>query len=102
MNHKFDESCICVTCGHSQGWTEKWQVFECVPEVPGWNVEALMLGIDEELALPREEFEERYVAPAIKQAVTEAKQRLDSCHDNWCDFPKCLGPCNCHLADKNY
>lgn len=20
-------------------------------------------------------------------------------HDNWCDAPKCLGPCNCHLKN---
>jgi hypothetical protein len=31
--HKFDEWHICVACGHSEGWVEKWKVFECVPEV---------------------------------------------------------------------
>lgn len=33
-NHKYDESHICVACGHSKGWVENWKAFECIPEVP--------------------------------------------------------------------
>jgi|SRR6266850_198564 len=37
--------------------------------------------------------------PAPEVQGTPAKgESLESLHDNWCDFPKCLGPCNCHLA----
>ena len=78
MNHKFDESHICVACGHSQGWAEKWQVFECITEVAAWcNIEALMLGVDEDLALSPKIFADKYIQPALNQHIEEMKNILD-------------------------
>jgi hypothetical protein len=30
--HKFDEFHICIGCGNSEGWAEKYQVFTCDAE----------------------------------------------------------------------